>query len=105
MPKCGIERELRGAAKKAPEQLKAVSQTSCGVIRPLGPEIQCVHSNVSDDQIDCVYLAPDEKLIREHATKGGFTANQVVRSANDRSANDQRSLLPQAADTGLLASS
>ncbi len=77
MPKYVIEREIPGAGKMTPEQLKAVSQTSCGVLRQLGPEIQWDHSYVTDDKIYCVYIAPDEKLIREHATKGGFPANKI----------------------------
>ncbi len=77
MPKYVIEREIPGAGKMSPEQLQAVSQTSCGVLRQLGPEIQWVHSYVTDDKIYCVYNAPNEALVREHATKGGFPANKV----------------------------
>jgi hypothetical protein len=77
MPKYVIEREIPGAGKMTSEQLKAVSQTSCGVLRQLGPEIQWVQSYVTDDKIYCVYIAADEKLIREHATKGGFPANTI----------------------------
>jgi len=77
MPKYVIEREIPGAGKMTPEQLQAVSQTSCGVLRQLGPEIQWVHSYVTDDKIYCIYNAPNEAMIREHATKGGFPANKV----------------------------
>lgn len=77
MPKYVIEREIPGAGKMTPEQLKAVSQTSCGVLRQLGPEIQWVHSYVTDDKIYCIYIAPDEGLILEHAKRGGFPANEV----------------------------
>jgi hypothetical protein len=77
MPKYVIEREIPGAGKMTPEQLQAVSQTSCGVLRQLGPEIQWVHSYVTDDKIYCIYNAPNEAMVREHATKGGFPANKV----------------------------
>ena len=77
MPKYVIERELPGAGKLTPEQLQAVSQTSCGVLRKLGPEIQWVHSYVTPDKIYCVYIAPNEALIREHASQGGFPANRI----------------------------
>jgi Protein of unknown function (DUF4242) len=77
MPKYVIERELPGAGKLSPQQLQAVSQTSCGVLRTLGPEIQWVHSYVTQDKIYCIYIAPNEALIREHATQGGFPANRI----------------------------
>ena len=77
MPKFVIERELPGAGQLSPQQLQAVSQTSCGVLRKLGPEIQWVHSYVTQDKIYCIYIAPNEALIREHATQGGFPANRV----------------------------
>jgi hypothetical protein len=77
MPKYVIERDLPGAGKLNPEQLQAVSQTSCGVLRKLGPEIQWVHSYVTQDKIYCIYIAPNEALIREHATQGGFPANRI----------------------------
>jgi len=78
MPKFVIEREIPGAGKMTPEQLKAVSQTSCGVLRTLGPEIQWVESFVTDNKIYCVYIAPDEALVRKHAEMGGFPANSVA---------------------------
>jgi hypothetical protein len=77
MPKYVIERELPGAGKLSPHQLQAVSQTSCGVLRKLGPEIQWVHSYVTQDKIYCIYIAPNEAVIREHATQGGFPANRI----------------------------
>jgi hypothetical protein len=77
MPKYVIERELPGAGQLTPQQLQAVSQTSCGVLRKLGPEIQWVHSYVTQDKIYCIYIAPNEALIREHATQGGFPANRI----------------------------
>ena len=77
MPKYVIERELPGAGQLTPQQLQAVSQTSCGVLRKLGPEIQWLHSYVTNDKIYCIYIAPSEALIREHATQGGFPANRI----------------------------
>jgi hypothetical protein len=77
MPKFVIEREIPGAGNLTPEQLKAISQTSCGVLRDMGPQIQWVHSYVTDDKIYCVYIAPDEATVRQHAQTGGFPANKV----------------------------
>jgi Protein of unknown function (DUF4242) len=77
MPKFVIERELPGAGKLTPQQLQAISQKSCGVLRNLGPEIQWVHSYVTNDKLYCIYNAPSEKLIREHASQGGFPANRI----------------------------
>ncbi len=78
MPKYVIEREVPGAGSLSPEQLQAISQTSCGVLRKLGPEIQWVHSYVTGDKIYCIYIAPNEQLVREHARQGGFPANSVA---------------------------
>lgn len=77
MPKYVIEREIPGAGKLTPEQLKGISQTSCGVLSNLGPQIQWVHSYVTGDKIYCVYIAPNEEMVREHARQGGFPANAV----------------------------
>ena len=77
MPKFVIEREIPGAGKLTPEQLKAISQTSCGVLRQMGPQIQWIQSYVTDDKIYCVYIAPDEAAVRTHAEKGGFPANRI----------------------------
>ncbi len=79
MPKFVIERELPGAGKLSPAELQAISQKSCGVIKNIGPQIQWLQSYVTDDKIYCVYIAPDEKTVREHATQGGFPANRVSR--------------------------
>jgi hypothetical protein len=79
MPKFVIEREIPGAGKLSPEQLQAISQKSCSVLRELGPQIQWLHSYVTDDKIYCVYIAPDEDTIRKHAQMGGFPANRVSR--------------------------
>jgi predicted Rdx family selenoprotein len=77
MPKYIIEREIPGAGKLTGDQLHAVSQRSCAVLAKLGPQIQWVESFVTDDKIYCVYIAPDEALVREHAKQGGFPANRV----------------------------
>jgi hypothetical protein len=77
MPKFVIEREIPDAGKLSAEQLQAISQTSCGVLRELGPQIQWVHSYVTDDKIYCVYIAPDKDTVLRHAQKGGFPANRV----------------------------
>jgi hypothetical protein len=77
MPKYVIEREIPGAGKLSPEQLKGISQTSCGVLSKMGPEIQWVHSYVTTDKIYCIYNAPNEEMVREHAKQGGFPANSV----------------------------
>ena len=77
MPKYVIEREIPRAGDLTPEQLKGISQTSCGVLSKLGPEIQWVESFVTGDKIYCVYIAPNEQLIKEHASQGGFPANSI----------------------------
>jgi hypothetical protein len=77
MPKYVIEREILGAGKLSHDQLQAVSQKSCAVLSKLGPQIQWVESYVMDDRIYCVYIAPNEELIREHARQGGFPANRI----------------------------
>jgi hypothetical protein len=77
LPKYLIEREVPGAGKLSPEQLKGLSQKSCGVLNNLGPQIQWIHSYVTGDKIYCVYLSPNENLIREHARQGGFPANSI----------------------------
>ena len=77
MPKYVIEREIPGAGNLSTEGLQAISQTSCNVLTELGPSIQWVQSYVTGDKIYCVYIAPNEELIREHATRGGFPANRI----------------------------
>ncbi|ESU26638.1 hypothetical protein FLJC2902T_26130 [Flavobacterium limnosediminis JC2902] len=77
MPKYVIEREIPGAGKLTSEQLKDISETSCGVLRKMGSEIQWVHSYVTTDKIYCVYIAPNEEMVREHAKQGGFPVNSV----------------------------
>jgi hypothetical protein len=78
MPKYLIEREIPGAGDLSPEQLQAISQTSCGVLQGMGPQIQWVQSYVTGDKITCVYVAPNEEMVREHARQGGFPANRVA---------------------------
>ena len=79
MPKYLIEREISGASKLSPEELRGISQKSFGVLRNMGPQIQWVQSYVTDDKIYCVYIAPNEDAVREHASQGGFPANRVSR--------------------------
>ena len=77
MPKYIIEREIPGAGQLTTGQLQSISQTSCGVLQKLGPTIQWVESYVTGDKVYCVYLSPNEDLIREHAKQGGFPANRI----------------------------
>lgn len=77
MPKYVIEREIPGAGQLTAQQLNAISQKSCSVLKNLGPQIQWVESYVTDDKVYCVYIAPNEALVREHAKQGGFPANRV----------------------------
>lgn len=78
-----IERDIPGAGKFTPEQLKAISQKSCGVLKEMGPQIQWIQSYVTGDKIFCVYKAENEELIREHAKKGGFPANKITEVASE----------------------
>jgi cell division inhibitor SulA len=77
MPKFVIERDIPGAGSLSAETLQGISQKSCSVLQELGPQIQWVESYVTDDKIYCVYIAPNEELIREHAKRGGFPANRI----------------------------
>lgn len=77
MPKYVIEREVPGAGNLSATELKGISQTSCGVLSKMGPQIQWLHSYVAGDKIYCVYIAPNEEMILEHAKQGGFPANLV----------------------------
>ena len=77
MPKFLIERDIPGAGKLSAADLKAISQKSCRVLQGMGPQIQWVQSYVTGDKIYCVYIAPDEAAVREHARQGGFPANRV----------------------------
>jgi hypothetical protein len=77
MPKYVIERDIPQAGKLTRQQIQAISQKSCSVLQNLGPQIQWVHSYVTDDKIYCVYIAPNEEMVKEHAKQGGFPANRV----------------------------
>lgn len=77
MPRYVIEREIPGAGKLSAQDLKSISQKSCGVLSAMGPQIQWVQSYVTGDKIYCVYIAPNEAMVREHALQGGFPANSV----------------------------
>lgn len=77
MPKYVIEREVAGAGNLSPAELQGMSQTSCNVLSEMGPKIQWLESYVTDDKIYCVYIAPDEQTVRDHAQQGGFPANRV----------------------------
>ncbi len=91
MPKYVIEREVPAAGTLTPDQLQAISQKSCSVLNELGPQIQWVESFVTNDKIYCVYIAPDEATIREHALRGGFPANRIaeVKSVIDPTTSEQ----------------
>jgi len=78
MPKFLIERNIPGAGALSPEQLQSISQKSCSVLRSLGPQIQWIESYVTDNKITCIYIAPDEATVREHASQGGFPADAVL---------------------------
>jgi hypothetical protein len=77
MPKYVIEREIPNAGKLSQQELQTISQKSCGVLQKLGPQVQWLESFVTDDKIYCVYIAPDEATVRQHAQTGGFPANKV----------------------------
>jgi len=77
MPKYVIEREIAGVGNLSAAELQGISQQSCSVLNQLGPTIQWVQSYVTDDKIYCVYIAPNEEMVREHATRGGFPANRI----------------------------
>ncbi len=77
MPKFVIEREIPNAGNLSPEELRGISQKSCGVLRNLGPQIQWVQSYVTDDKVYCVYIAPNKEMVQEHAKQGGFPANRI----------------------------
>jgi hypothetical protein len=78
MPKYVIERDFPGAGRLSPAELQAISQKSCGVLKEMGLQIQWVHSYVTADKIYCVYIAPSEQAVREHAERGGFSADRIT---------------------------
>jgi hypothetical protein len=77
MPKYVIEREIPGAGNLSPQDLHGISQKSCGILSEMGPQIQWVESFVTADKVYCIYIAPNEEAVREHAQKGGFPANRI----------------------------
>ena len=79
MPKFVIERDIPGAGKLSPAELHAIAQKSCGVLQNMGPKIQWLQSYVTDNKIYCIYIAPDEATVRQHAVQGGFPANSVAK--------------------------
>jgi hypothetical protein len=92
MPRFVIERDIPGAGNLTPAELHGISQKSCGVLRGMGPQIQWVESYVTQDKVYCVYIAPDEAAVREHAKQGGFPANRVseVKSVIDPTTAEAR---------------
>ena len=92
MPKFLIEREIRGAGALSPQEFQGIAEKSCSVLRNLGPQIQWVHSYVTDNKIYCVYIAPNEEMVREHATRGGFPAQPYLRNQDDHRSNDRGEL-------------
>jgi hypothetical protein len=82
MPKYVIERDIPGAGRLPPEELKAISQKSCSVLNKMGPQIQWVQSYVTDDKVYCIYIAPNEKTVREHAEQGGGPVDRISQVAS-----------------------
>jgi len=78
MPKFIIERDIPGAGSLSPADLKGISQKSCGILSKMGPQIQWLESFVTDDKVYCVYIAPNEASVRDHAAAGGFPANKIT---------------------------
>ena len=97
MPKYLIEREIPGAGNLTAPELQAISQTSCNVLQNMGPEIQWVESYVTGDKVYCVYISPNEEMIREHARQGGFPANRVseIKSVIDPTTAEQTAVSKQ----------
>lgn len=92
MPKYVIEREIPGAGKLTPQELQAISQKSCSVLSRLGPQIQWLESHVTGDKIYCIYIAPSEEMVREHARQGGFPANRIseIKTTIDPTTSEKR---------------
>ena len=91
MPKYLIEREIPGAGNLSKADLQGISQTSCGVLQKMGPEIQWIESYVTGDKVYCVYISPNEEMIRQHAKEGGFPANRIseIKSVIDPTTAEQ----------------
>ncbi len=102
MPKYLIEREIPGAGNLSKADLQGISQTSCGVLEKMGPEIQWIESYVTGDKVYCVYIAPNEEMIREHAQQGGFPANRIseIKSVIDPTTAEQSTGNNQQSATG-----
>jgi hypothetical protein len=102
MPKFLIEREIPGAGNLSGQELQAISQTSCGVLQKMGPKIQWIQSYVTGDKVYCVYIAPNEEMIREHAKQGSFPANRVseIKSVIDPTTAEQSAVSSQQSATG-----
>lgn len=92
MPKYVIEREIPGAGKLTPQELQAISQKSCSILSRLGPQIQWLESHVTGDKIYCIYIAPSEEMVREHARQGGFPANRIseIKTTIDPTTSEKR---------------
>ena len=97
MPKYLIEREIPGAGNLTEQELQGVSQTSCSVLQKMGPQIQWVQSYVTGDKVYCVYISPNEEMIREHAQQGGFPANRIseIKSTIDPTTAEQSAVSNQ----------
>lgn len=93
MPKYLIEREIPGAGSLSADQLREVAQTSCNVLKEMGPQIQWLESYVTGDKVYCVYISPNEEMIREHAKQGGFPANRIseIKSIIDPTTSEEKS--------------
>jgi hypothetical protein len=102
MPKFVIEREIPGAGNLSLQELQGISQKSCSVLQNMGPQIQWVQSYVTGDKIYCVYIAPNEQMIREHASQGGFPANRIseIKSIIDPTTAEQSAGSNQQSATG-----
>ena len=93
MPKYVIEREISGAGNLSAAELQGVAQTSCNVLKEMGPQIQWVESYVTGDKVYCVYISPNEDMIREHAKQGGFPANRIseIKTTIDPTTSEEKS--------------
>ena len=93
MPKYVIEREIPGAGNLSAAELQGVAQTSCNVLKEMGPQIQWVESYVTGDKVYCVYISPNEDMIREHAKQGGFPANRIseIKTMIDPTTSEEKS--------------
>ena len=102
MPKFLIEREIPGAGSLSQQELQGISETSCSVLQKMGPQIQWLQSYVTGDKVYCVYIAPNEEMIREHARQGGFPANRIseIKSIIDPTTAEQQQASNQQSASG-----